>query len=93
MAKVLYFPTGHFVKTAQLPLTKAMINALRRGCERQKQNLPFGQKEIDGSFGALIRRGLIASQATEVDGKITTTWYVTKVALEMLSDLGYTDLC
>ena len=93
MAKVIYFPPGHFVKSNQLPLTKAMITALKKGCDIQRQHLPLGQKEIDGSFGALISRGLIESQTTEVDGKSTTNWCVTKAAIDMLHDLGITDPC
>ena len=50
-------------------LTALMIKTLRLAFEKQKQHLPFGPADIDGSATALIARGLLKTRKVQKDGK------------------------
>lgn len=80
-------PNNNF-KNKQRPLTPLMIRTLLRIIVKQKENVPFGQRDIKGSFGVLVERGLIESKPVMVGGQTEHTWEVTKEAVEMLEKQG-----
>ena len=93
MSKVINFPPDYFDKNNEPSLTPSMIAALKKGCEMQNKKIPFGQKDIDGCFNALLTRGLIKSRISNVDGSNEVHWYVTDLAIKLLKDLGISDPC
>ncbi len=54
-----------------------MIKALRMAYEKQINNEPFGQIDIEGSFSGLLRRGFIDAKTIVVNGDKLVHWYVT----------------
>jgi hypothetical protein len=89
----LSFPKNYFQKNTERPLTPAMIRTLKLACDKQKNGILFGPQDIKGSSITLIRRGLIASHNIKHDGNIKQTWFVTKHAINMLTDIGIKILC
>lgn len=77
MSKVIRLPNDYFFSAKDHPLTPSMRIRLRKALEMQTEKLPFGQKDINGSFNALLERGLIKSRNITIDGIVTTDWYVT----------------
>jgi hypothetical protein len=56
-----------------------MIEALLSACEDQNKGIPFGPKDNNRSFSALIERGLII--------KRKFSWHVTKEAYDILINM------
>jgi len=89
LSKVIPLHEGHFSKPDKRPLSKLMIASLVSACKKQLNGIPFGQPDIDGSFSALVSRGLIKYKHDNiVNGKIQPTWVVTEQAFEILRNLG-----
>lgn len=91
---IISFPKAHFQgNEQQLPLSKLMIATLIAACEKQYNGIPFGPRDVGGSFTALITRGLLDSKKITVNGKTESTWHVTKGAVELLKALGIEVRC
>lgn len=54
MGKVIYLP-----EASKTELSVLMIKTLHAAYKKQKHNKPIGQRELDGSFTALVNRNLI----------------------------------
>lgn len=54
-----------------------MIKALKMAHEKEINNEPFGQVDIEGSFSGLLRRGFIDAKTIIVNGEKLVHWYVT----------------
>jgi len=89
MTKIIHI-TKHI---KQKPLTPLMIKTLRAACEKQSKHEPFGQKDLDGSFTALLQRELIDSKTIDNLGKKEVLWFVTISGMNTLTRLGFTDIC
>ncbi len=70
-----------------------MIASLINACVKQNVGMPFGQKEINGSFTSLVNRGLIARKKVTINGHTKVLWQVTNEAVEMLSLIGIEVAC
>ncbi len=70
-----------------------MIKALRLACEKQKHNLLFGPKDINGSSAALIERELLKVHKVEENGEFQLTWFVTNMAIDMLAKIDKQIVC
>jgi hypothetical protein len=91
--KIITLPHTYFSKSnKQLPLSKPMIAALTRACVKQQAGIPFGQREVDGSFIPLIKRGLIIRKAGRNEDD-PILWQVTSEAIRMLKNLGIEGAC
>ncbi|HSQ43591.1 MAG TPA: hypothetical protein VLM16_01260 [Ginsengibacter sp.] len=89
LSKVIPLHEGHFANTVSRPLSKLMIASLVSACKKQLSGTPFGQPDIDGSFSALVSRGLIKYKNDNVvNGSVLPTWVVTDEAFEILHSLG-----
>ena len=91
--KILRFPSGHFVRKKQHPLTSKMINTLLDACEKQNAGASFGPADIKGSFAVLITRGLIVREKVTVNEHLESGWQVTGEAVEMLRTMGIKISC
>ncbi len=74
-------------------LSSLMIKTLERACRRQNANLPLGPTDIDGSFTALVKRGLIIFENVIIRGKTYPRWKVSTEASELLKELGINIPC
>jgi hypothetical protein len=91
--KIIPFPHTYFLKNKkQLPLSKPMIAALIRACSKQQAGIPFGQREVDGSFIPLINRRLIVRKKGSNEGD-SMSWQVTNEAILMLKTMGIKGAC
>ncbi len=91
MARII--PIIKFLKPTR-PLSSLMIKTLREACEKQSQNIPFGQDDLDGSFMALLRRKFIDTDINLNNKSIEETkWYVTQAGKDALKNLGIDDPC
>jgi hypothetical protein len=91
MGKVIKLPLNHFLRDKNLQLTPLMITTLKKAYSMQVQLIPFGQQDIDGSFNALLSRGLIKSREIYVDGIKVLNWFVTESAIKVLKDRDITN--
>lgn len=85
-SKLVSFPAWHFVTERRSPLTPLMIVALRGAYAKQRKNIPFGPKDVNGSFMALIARGLIIKRDIVVHEDTEPSWYVTPEAIDLLKE-------
>jgi hypothetical protein len=93
LTKIIPLPHSYFLKNKKhLPLSKPMIAALTKACAKQQAGISFGQKEIDGSFIPLIKRGLIVRKK-ESKGDDSITWLVTNEAILILKNMGIKVTC
>ena len=86
--KIIPFPSEHFQRKKQRPLTKLMIGKLLAAYSKEIVGLFFGPKDIKGSLTSLIARGLIIRIEITDKGQIESIWHVTNEAIEMLKNLG-----
>lgn len=89
MTKII--PIEKYIK--ERPLTPLMIKTLRAACKMQSDHEPFGQKDLNGSFTALLRREFIDAKRTNANGKTVVSWFVTAAGIRSLQKLGYTETC
>ncbi|MEO6288860.1 MAG: hypothetical protein ABIO76_03000 [Ginsengibacter sp.] len=90
MTKII--PITGFIKHA--PLSPLMIKTLRAACKKQNNKEAFGQKDLDGSFIALLKREFIASKTIILpNGYKEVLWFVTTAGREMLRKLGFKEAC
>jgi hypothetical protein len=75
------------------PLTSFMVKALRTACEKQSNNIPFGQIDIHSSFAVLLKRGFIDAKTIIFKDEKMVTWYVTPAGKNALLKLGFKDKC
>jgi hypothetical protein len=71
-----------------LPLSPLMIKTLRIAYDRQKNNLPLGQVDLEGSFMALLKREFIDCSTTIINEKKIILWFVTSAGISALKNLG-----
>ncbi len=70
-------------------LSRLMIVTLVEALAKQNQGIPFGPVDIKGgSFGSLIKRGLVVHKEVTVKNNIQSIWQVTPEAMEILKDMG-----
>jgi hypothetical protein len=91
--KIIPFYGRHYKRNKYPPLTSKMIVALLASCEKQHAGIPYGPKDIKGSFTSLIRRGLVIRKKLTLNGKTDFYWRVNTTAIEMLMKLGLTVDC
>ena len=70
-----------------------MIQTLRAACKKQNNHERISQIDLDGSFIALLKRGLIDVTTIPVKGKREILWYVTRQGIDSLSELGFNEPC
>jgi hypothetical protein len=75
------------------PLSNLMIKTLELACRKQNANLPIGPADIDGSFTALVQRGLIIFENVSIRGKVYSQWKVSPEASALLKELGINISC
>lgn len=80
--------TSLYIKKKEHRLSKLMIVALLEAYLKQKQNVPFGPADINGSFNGLFNRNLIVRKTVMVQGNTETQWQVTPEAINILKNLG-----
>ena len=89
MAKII--PLFKFDKrTALSPL---MIKTLTEACEKQDKHMPIGQVDLNGSFTALVKRGLIDAERVQINSGMQTTWFVTNKGIQTLKKSGSNEPC
>lgn len=91
MAKIIFLKSTN--NPTPLPLTPLMIKTLKLACEWQNRNEPFGQKDLDGSFTALVKREYISCKNVHVSGDIEVTWFVTEAGKKALKKIGINQKC
>lgn len=74
-------------------LSRVMIKTLELACRKQNTNQPIGPVDIDGSFTALVKRGLIVIENVKMRGKIFPQWKVTREAANLLKEPGINVSC
>jgi len=89
MTKII--PITKYIK--EKPLTPLMVTTLRAACKKQSNHEPFGQKDLNGSFTALLKRDFIDAKRTGTNGKTIISWFVTSTGIKSLRSLGYTEAC
>jgi hypothetical protein len=89
MTKII--PITKYIK--EKPLTHLMVTTLRAACKKQSNHEPFGQKDLNGSFTALLKREFIGAKRIITNGKTTISWFVTATGIKRLHNLGYTEAC
>ncbi len=85
MTKVI--PLYGFYSTVikkQRPLSPQMVISLIMACSKQHAGIPFGPKDIRGSFTSLINRGLIIREQSATNDDVKCSWRVTGEAIEIL---------
>ena len=70
-----------------------MIKTLKEACKKQHKKEQLGQIDLDGSFTALFKRGLIDVKTMTLAGEKVNTWYVTSQGIKALSKLGFKGPC
>ena len=98
MAKIIPFNTKIFGRLTTKenqelnpnlrPLTTLMLKTLRLACEKQNLGHLFGPADIEGSFAALISRGLLKFGNMINNEKCGAGWYVTEEAILLLKVHG-----
>lgn len=83
-SKLVSFPAGHFATKKRSPLTPLMVVALIEAYAKQRKNIPFGPKDVNGSFMPLITRGLIIKRDTAIHEETKSSWQVTPEAIDLL---------
>ena len=63
-----------------------MIKALQIAYAKQKNNIPFGPKDIPGPMVALINRGLIRAADPALQHGSLVPWIVTQEAINLLKE-------
>lgn len=91
MAKVI--PLHKVIKASTSPLTTLMIKTLKAACAKQKNNEPFGQEDLDGSFMALLKREFIDCNTSKLPGVEKVIWFVTPAGIKALEKAGIKDAC
>jgi len=65
-----------------------MLRTLEEACKKQCNGEPLGQIDLDGSFTALLKRGLIDARTRKFGSRKLITWYVTKDGIRTLKRMG-----
>ena len=86
---IISFQDSYSGRNKQRPLSRLMISSLQLMCTEQKDHIPLNFKDGNGSFTALVTRGLI-SKDTIGNGRKDTIRVVTEEAIGMLKRLGIT---
>jgi len=89
MAKII--PILKIIKPASL--SPLMIKTLRAACKKQNNNERFGQKDLNGSFTALLKREFIDAKTVTIMGKREVLWFVTISGKNILGKLGFPEAC
>ena len=85
-SKLVPFPARHFVTKTRSPLTPLMTVALIGAYAKQRKDIPFGPKDVNGSFMALIERGLIIKRDIAIHEETESSWHVTPEGIKLLKE-------
>lgn len=63
-----------------------MIVELIWAYAKQRKNIPFGPKDVNGSFMALIAKGLIIKRDIAIHEETKSSWHVTPEGIDLLKE-------
>ncbi len=86
MIKIVTLSSWHYYKEEELPPTKKMLSTLKKfyQYEMHQPHLPYGPRDVKGSFIGLLNRGLIDVKHTSENGFKIVRWYITSKGKQYL---------